>query len=52
MRFGFCKEQQHSKKTEFFRDYGVAEAPPFFKPTGLIACIFLFWVLLECLIWN
>jgi hypothetical protein len=27
----FCKEQQHSQKQEFFRDFGVAEAPPGFQ---------------------
>jgi hypothetical protein len=27
-------------KTGIFRDFGVAEAPPVFKPAGLTVCIF------------
>jgi hypothetical protein len=37
-----CKEQQNSKTRDFFRDYGVAKAPPDFKPVGLTVCIYFF----------
>jgi hypothetical protein len=39
MHFRLCKEQQHRQKQE--TDFGVAEAPPSFKPAGLTVCIFL-----------
>jgi hypothetical protein len=29
--FALYKEQQHTQKQDFFRDYGVAEAPPGFQ---------------------
>jgi hypothetical protein len=29
--FSLCKEQQHIRKQDFFRDFGVAEAPPGFQ---------------------
>jgi hypothetical protein len=38
----FCIVQRATaqSKTGFFRDFGVAEAPPGFKPAGLTVCIF------------
>jgi hypothetical protein len=41
MHFALCKEQQRSQKQDFFRDYGVAEAPPGFQ-TGWSDCIYFF----------
>jgi hypothetical protein len=40
-------------KTGIFRDYGLAEAPPGFKPAGLTACIFFLSLCSFCLlIWS
>jgi hypothetical protein len=39
--FALCKEQQHSQKTGFFCDYGVAEAPPGFQ-AGWSDCMYFF----------
>jgi hypothetical protein len=41
MHFLLCKEQQHSQKQDFFRDYGVAEAPPGFQ-AGWSDCMYVF----------
>jgi hypothetical protein len=52
MRFVLCKEQQHSKKQDFFDGYGVADAPLVFQ-AGWSDCMhfsLLFFVSL--LIWN
>jgi hypothetical protein len=39
IHFLLCKEQQHSQKQDFFRDYGVAEAPPSFQ-AGWSDCMY------------
>jgi hypothetical protein len=39
MHFALCKKQQHSQKQDFFRDFGVAEAPPGFQ-AGWSDCIY------------
>jgi hypothetical protein len=51
----FCIVQRATaqSKTEIFRDYGVAEAPPGFKPAGLAVCIFFLSFCSLCLlIWS
>jgi hypothetical protein len=53
MHFALCKEQHSSRKQDFFRDFGVAEATPGFKPAGLTICIFFPSFSSFCLlIWN
>jgi hypothetical protein len=53
MHFALLKEQQHSQKKDFFRDYGVAKAPPGFQ-AGWSDCLYFF--LSNCsfhlLIWS
>jgi hypothetical protein len=44
MHFLLFKEQQHSQKTIFFRDFGVAEAPPGFQAGWSIVYWNAWWV--------
>jgi hypothetical protein len=44
MLFALCKEQQHSQKQEFFRDFGVAEAPAGFQ-ADWSDCMYFFFSL-------
>jgi hypothetical protein len=41
MHFALRKEQQNSQKHDFFRNYGVAEAPPGFQ-AGWSGCMYFF----------
>jgi hypothetical protein len=47
-----CKEQQHSKKQEFFIFMVLLKLPQFFKPADLAVCIFLFLCSFICFSGN